>query len=135
MLRHDVHWEQALLALRCSGSQAGRRERVRTEVPALPSRNQAITIGAENVLECANCSGLWLDVPSFEKSADREQQAAVLGAAAKERADLEEERRRLRQEQMVADTHHSAGLGIADPDSTRINGIASARGLLEFLLE
>ena len=157
------------------------------------------------MLECANCSGLWLDVPSFEKiCADREQQAAVLGAAsqapqnvfrigkvnyvpcpecsqlmnrinfarcsgviidvckkhgiwfdrdelssivefiragglevsrAKEKADLEEERRRLRQEQLVADIHHSAGVGIADPDSTRINGIASARSLLEFLLE
>src|SRR6267142_1479209 len=40
------------------------------------------TIGSTGVLECEQCLGLWLDVPSFEKiCADREQQAAVLGSA------------------------------------------------------
>ena len=40
------------------------------------------TIGATSVLECEQCLGLWLDVPSFEKiCADREQQSAVLGIA------------------------------------------------------
>jgi Zn-finger nucleic acid-binding protein len=43
---------------------------------------QALTIGSTTVRECEGCSGLWVDVPSFEKiCADREQQAAVLGAA------------------------------------------------------
>jgi Zn-finger nucleic acid-binding protein len=41
-----------------------------------------VTIGATMVLECEQCLGLWLDVPSFEKiCADREQQSAVLGVA------------------------------------------------------
>lgn len=43
---------------------------------------QSIVIGSTNVRECDRCSGLWVDVPAFEKiCADREQQAAVLGAA------------------------------------------------------
>ena len=43
---------------------------------------QALTIGSTTVRECEHCSGLWVDVPSFEQiCADREQQAAVLGAA------------------------------------------------------
>jgi Zn-finger nucleic acid-binding protein len=43
---------------------------------------QAVAIGSTTVRECERCSGLWIDVPSFEKiCADREQQAAVLGAA------------------------------------------------------
>ncbi len=43
---------------------------------------QSVVIGATAVRECERCSGLWVDVPSFEKiCADREQQAAVLGAA------------------------------------------------------
>jgi Zn-finger nucleic acid-binding protein len=43
---------------------------------------QAVVIGSTTVQECERCLGLWVDVPSFEKiCADREQQAAVLGAA------------------------------------------------------
>ena len=41
-----------------------------------------ITLGSTTGLECEQCLGLWLDVPSFEKiCADREQQSGVLGAA------------------------------------------------------
>jgi Zn-finger nucleic acid-binding protein len=43
---------------------------------------QAVAIGSTTVRECERCFGLWVDVRSFEKiCADREQQAAVLGAA------------------------------------------------------
>ena len=42
----------------------------------------SLAIGATKVRECAQCEGLWVDVASFERiCADREQQAAVLGAA------------------------------------------------------
>lgn len=56
----------------------------------LPKRNcprcrkemPAVSIGSTTVRECEQCFGLWIDVPSFERiCADREQQAAVLGAA------------------------------------------------------
>jgi Zn-finger nucleic acid-binding protein len=43
---------------------------------------QSVKIGTMPVRECAQCAGLWVDVSSFEKiCAEREQQAAVLGAA------------------------------------------------------
>src|SRR3989441_7957943 len=60
------------------------------EAAALPTRScprcrtgmQSVVIGATSVRECSQCEGLWVDVASFEKiCADREQQAAVLGAA------------------------------------------------------
>lgn len=41
-----------------------------------------VKLGATTVDECAKCDGLWVDVASFEQiCANREQQAAVLGAA------------------------------------------------------
>ena len=69
---------------RC-GATAAKREagelpartcpRCRTEMPA-------VAIGTTTIRECERCQGLWVDVASFEKiCADREQQAAVLGAA------------------------------------------------------
>ena len=42
----------------------------------------SVTLGATTIRECERCLGLWVDVPSFEKiCANREQQAALLGAA------------------------------------------------------
>ena len=42
----------------------------------------SITLGPSAMRECETCVGLWVDVAAFEKiCADREQQAAVLGAA------------------------------------------------------
>jgi Zn-finger nucleic acid-binding protein len=43
---------------------------------------EAVAVGASTLRECPQCDGLWVDVESFERiCADREQQAAVLGAA------------------------------------------------------
>jgi Zn-finger nucleic acid-binding protein len=59
----------------------------------LPARNcprcrvemQGVVIGTTAVRECGSCSGLWLDVSSFEEiCASREQQSAVLGGASPE---------------------------------------------------
>ena len=153
--------------------------------------------------ECSQCEGLWVDVRSFEKiCADREEQSAVLGAAApasvagdtinkvkyvpcpecaqlmnrmnfarcsgvivdvckqhgtwfdrdelsriiefirggglnaaraKEKLAIAEEREKLRQEQIALDTHRSS-IYLGDDDN-RASGIASARGLLKFLLD
>ncbi len=42
----------------------------------------SIALGTTAMRECDSCAGLWVEVAAFEKiSADREQQAAVLGAA------------------------------------------------------
>ena len=42
----------------------------------------SIKIAGEQIRECEDCSGIWLDVASFERiCANREEQSAVLGAA------------------------------------------------------
>ncbi len=165
----------------------------------------SLVIGATTVQECERCSGLWVDVTSFEKiCADREQQSAVLGGAspaptnpvhetskvnyipcpecsqlmnrinfarcsgvivdickghgtwfdrdelsrivafirgggldasrAKEKANIEEERQHLRQEQLAVAMHRSSSLGSSDAEDHRMMGIASTHGLLKFLL-
>lgn len=42
----------------------------------------SIKIGGEQMRECERCGGIWLEVSAFERiCANREEQAAVLGAA------------------------------------------------------
>ncbi len=43
----------------------------------------AVVLGSTKALECAHCSGLWIDTETFnEICADREKQAAVIGGDA-----------------------------------------------------
>jgi Zn-finger nucleic acid-binding protein len=71
----------------CPRCGAAAAERESGSLPALScprclTEMQAVAIGSTTIRECERCSGLWVDVRSFEKiCADREQQAAVLGAA------------------------------------------------------
>ena len=83
VFRDDVHWQQAL-----SSAAERRRQYLKLRMPRIASVLAArvkwslVTLGLTTVLECEQCLGLWLDLPSFEKiCADREQQSAVLGAA------------------------------------------------------
>jgi Zn-finger nucleic acid-binding protein len=182
-----------------AGARDSETEAAGKNCPRCKQEFHSVSIGASTVLECSKCSGLWLDTATFEKICnDREQQAAVLGAAslaqggsavtlakvnyvpcpvcsqlmnranfarcsgviidlckphgiwfdrdelsriiqfisgggldvsrAREKAALEEERRRVRDEQRTASS------GFEDPDGDRITGIASAGGLLKLLL-
>lgn len=69
---------------RC-GALAGQRadaDLPARKCPRCTVEMHSIRLGGTTIRECERCLGLWLDVPSFEKiCADREQQAAVLGAA------------------------------------------------------
>ena len=165
-----------------------------------------VKLGLMTVLECEQCLGLWLDLPSFEKiCADREQQSAVLGAAShastsathqnskinyvpcpecavlmnrvnfarcsgvivdickqhgtwfdrdelsrivefihgggleasrlREKEEIREDRRRLLEQQAAVETRVSGFFSRAENDEHRLAGIASARGLLKFVLD
>ena len=69
---------------RC-GARAARSETeavARRQCPRCRVEMGSAELGATTLRECAKCGGLWVDVASFEQiCADREQQAAVLGAA------------------------------------------------------
>ena len=63
--------------------EAQTREAPSRRCPRCRVEMNAIAVGSENLRECARCNGLWVDVASFEQICnEREQQAAVLGAAA-----------------------------------------------------
>ena len=72
---------------RC-GAAAGQRaesDLPPRKCPRCTIEMQSVTLGATTIRECERCLGLWVDVESFEKiCADREQQAAALGAASPE---------------------------------------------------
>ena len=69
---------------RC-GAAAGERagaELSPRKCPRCTIEMHSLTLASTAIRECERCLGLWIDVASFEKiCADREQQAAVLGAA------------------------------------------------------
>ena len=72
---------------RC-GAPAGQRASADLpprKCPRCALEMHSLTLGATAIRECERCLGLWVDGPAFEQIyADREQQAAVLGAASPE---------------------------------------------------
>ena len=66
------------------GAQAERAEVQTTDARQCPRCRinlEAVAVGTISLRECARCGGLWMDAAAFERiCADREQQAAVLGA-------------------------------------------------------
>jgi Zn-finger nucleic acid-binding protein len=69
---------------RC-GARAARSGAVETSSRRCPRcliELESVAVGGANLRECARCSGLWVDVESFEQIiAEREQQSALLGSA------------------------------------------------------
>ena len=98
-----------------------------------------------NRINFARCSGVivdvckghgtWFDRDELSRIVEFIRQGGLEASRNKEKAALEEERRHLRQEQLTASIHHPVGFGVPDDDDDRLSGIASARGLLKFLLD
>jgi Zn-finger nucleic acid-binding protein len=99
-----------------------------------------------NRINFARCSGVIVDVCKGHGTwFDREELSRIVefirdggleAARQREKAQIEEERRRLRDEQLAAsDISRSMCTRLDDFDDRRISGIASARGLLKFLLD
>jgi len=98
-----------------------------------------------NRINFARCSGVivdvckghgtWFDRDELSRIVEFISDGGLNASRAKEKIEIAEERERLRQEQRAVDLSSSASLGIGDPDDHRLTGIASARGLLKFLLD
>ncbi len=55
---------------------------IQRQCPSCHIGLQALALGTSKVHECPQCSGLWVDVETFQEiCADRDRQAAVLGGA------------------------------------------------------
>ena len=98
-----------------------------------------------NRMNFARCSGVIVDLCRQHGTwFDRDELSRIIGfireggmnaSRAKEKLAIEEERERLRQEQLAIDMRRSLIPRSGDAKDTRMIGIASARGLLEFFLD
>lgn len=98
-----------------------------------------------NRLNFARCSGVivdvckqhgtWFDRDELSRIVEFINDGGLNAARAKEKIEIAEQREQLRQEQRAIDLRQSSALGITDSDDHRLKGIASARGLLKFLLD
>lgn len=96
-----------------------------------------------NRINFARCSGVivdvcrghgtWFDRDELSRIVEFIQRGGLEASRKREKLEIEEERRRLWQE-VTLDRQRSSILGAGDRDQ-RLNGIASARGLLKFLLD
>ena len=97
-----------------------------------------------NRINFARCSGVIVDICKGHGSwFDRDELSRIVefirgggleASRAREKEEIKEERRRLREEQSTQDRQQSS-LGLKLDDEHRLTGIVSARGLLKFLLD
>jgi Zn-finger nucleic acid-binding protein len=98
-----------------------------------------------NRINFARCSGVivdfckqhgtWFDRDELSSIVQFINDGGLNASRAREKIEIAEQRDQLRQAQRTADLRSSGVLGISEPDEPRLAGIASARGLLKFLLE
>jgi Zn-finger nucleic acid-binding protein len=97
-----------------------------------------------NRINFARCSGVivdickghgtWFDRDELSRIVEFIHGGGLEAARLREKEEIQDERRRLSQERSAKDRHLS-GLGLELDDEHRLTGIASARGLLKFLLD
>jgi Zn-finger nucleic acid-binding protein len=87
------------------------------------------------IVDICKQHGTWFDRDELSRIVEFIHGGGLNASRAKEKVEIAEQRERLRQEQLTASLKGSTGLGITDDDDHRLSGIASARGLLKFLLD
>lgn len=97
-----------------------------------------------NRINFARCSGVivdvckghgaWFDRDELSRIVEFIRGGGLEAARAREKAEIKEERRRLWEEQLATDRHQSK-ISLKLDEDHRLSGIASARGLLKFLLD
>jgi len=97
-----------------------------------------------NRINFARCSGVivdickghgtWFDRDELSRIVEFIRGGGLEASRAREKEELKEERRRLWEEQLAKDRQASR-IGLRLDDEHRLNGMASARGLLKFLLD
>jgi Zn-finger nucleic acid-binding protein len=98
-----------------------------------------------NRINFARCSGVivdfckghgtWFDRDELSRIVAFIRQGGLEASRARDKAEIREERRRLWEQQAAADSQVSTHFGRTGDDDHRLTGIASARGLLKFLLD
>jgi Zn-finger nucleic acid-binding protein len=86
------------------------------------------------IVDVCKGHGTWFDRDELSQIVDFVRGGGLETSRAREKAEIDEARRQLQQEQLAADMRRSSVLGIDDSEDHRANGIASAGGLLKMLL-
>jgi Zn-finger nucleic acid-binding protein len=84
------------------------------------------------IIDLCKQHGIWFDRNELSRIVEFIRSGGLEKSRAKEKNALEEERRKLQQEQLALDMQHSGITDLGERD--RVSGIASASGLLKFLL-
>ena len=79
--------------------------------------------------------GIWFDPDELSRIVAFIRQGGLEASRARDKAQIREERRRLWEQQAAVDSQVSTHFRRTGDDDHRLTGIASARGLLKFLLE
>jgi Zn-finger nucleic acid-binding protein len=85
------------------------------------------------VVDICKGHGTWFDRDELSRIIEFIRAGGLEASRTREKLSLEEERRRLQQEQRAADAHGFAVM--SEEDEHRLGGIVSARGLLKFLVD
>ncbi len=86
------------------------------------------------IVDICKGHGIWFDRDELSRIVEFISGGGLEAARAREKAEIKEERRRLWEEQVAKD-RRASGLGLRLDDEHRLTGMASARGLLKFLLD
>lgn len=86
------------------------------------------------ILDLCKKHGIWFDRDELNRIVEFIHAGGLVTSRSKEKAEMEEERKKLHQEQLSAASESSADSPFGHSESTRITGIASASGLLKFLV-
>jgi Zn-finger nucleic acid-binding protein len=86
------------------------------------------------IVDVCKGHGTWFDSDELSQIVEFVRGGGLETSRAREKAEIDEARRQLQQEQLAADMRRSSVLGIDDSEDHRANGIASAGGLLKMLL-
>lgn len=134
--------EQQAAVLGAASIASGGATTTPTRVTYIPCPECSELMNRANFARCSGviidlCKqhGVWFDRDELSQIIQFINDGGLEVSRAKEKAALEEERRRLHEEQSVADLHRSSNLGLSDAEGTRIIGIAATSSLLKFLLD
>jgi Zn-finger nucleic acid-binding protein len=86
------------------------------------------------IVDVCKGHGIWFDRDELSRIVEFIRGGGLETSRAKEKLQIEEDRQRLRQEQLALDMQRSRSLGM-DTEDHRAIGIASTKGLLKFLLD
>ena len=87
------------------------------------------------IVDICKGHGTWFDRDELARIVEFIRGGGLEVSRAKQKAEIEEARRQLHQEQLASELRQSTILGIGDREDHRITSIASARGLLKLLLD